>query len=102
HEISKDFGIKSIGGTIPPIRMEQSSGSYNQRKVELNNILEEFFKTNNIPYADLYRGMMDNSGNLKSECAYMDGLHFSMEGYKQMAYVIFKDAIQLIIEKNLF
>jgi lysophospholipase L1-like esterase len=102
HEISKDFGIKSIGGTIPPIRMEQSSISYNQRKVELNNMVKENFLKHDIPYADLYKGMMDDEGNLKSDWAYMDGLHFSMEGYRQMGKVIFHDTVKHIIEREYF
>ncbi|TFG07277.1 MAG: hypothetical protein EU539_05320, partial [Promethearchaeota archaeon] len=102
HEISKDFGIKSIGGTIPPIRMEQSSVSYNQRKIELNIMLKEYFLDKEIPHADLYKGMMDDEGNLKNEWAYIDGLHFSMEGYRQMGKVIFQDTVKPIIERVYF
>ena len=102
HEISRDNGIFSIGGTIPPIRMEQSSKSYNKRNIELNDMLKLFFKENRIPFADLYKGMMDEDGNLKNECAYLDGLHFSVEGYKQMGEIIFKDAVKDIMEKHYF
>ncbi len=102
HTISKDFGILTIGGTIPPIRTEQSYNAYNKRKIELNKRLKSFFKANEIPYADLYNGMIDDEGNLIKECAYVDGLHFSLEGYKQMGKVIFKDAIKVIIEKKYF
>ncbi len=102
HTISRDFGILTIGGTIPPIRTEQSFGSYNKRKIELNKMLKSFFKENEIPFADLYNGMMDDEGNLIKECAYVDGLHFSVEGYKQMGKIIFKDAIKAIIEKKYF
>ena len=100
HEISREFNIFSIGGTIPPIRMEQSSRAYNKRKIALNNMLRDYFNDNNIPFADLYIGMINEEGNLKKECAYIDGLHFSVEGYKQMGTTIFKDAIKAIIEKK--
>jgi len=102
HTISRDFGILTIGGTIPPIRTEQSFGSYNKRKIELNEMLKSFFKENEIPVADLYNGMKDDEGNLIKECAYVDGLHFSVEGYKQMGNVIFKDAIKAILKKKYF
>jgi lysophospholipase L1-like esterase len=102
HSISRDFGILSIGGTIPPIRTEQSYSSYNKRKIELNELLTTFFKENEITFADLYNGMIDDEGNLIKECAYVDGLHFSVEGYKQMGKVIFKDAVKVIIEKQYF
>ena len=100
HEISREFNIFSIGGTIPPIRMEQSNRAYNKRKIALNNMLREYFNDNKIPFADLYIGMINEEGNLKKECAYIDGLHFSVEGYKQMGTTIFKDAIKAIIEKK--
>ena len=100
HEISREFNIFSIGGTIPPIRMEQSNRAYNKRKIALNKMLRDFFNDNKIPFADLYIGMINEEGNLKKECAYIDGLHFSVEGYKQMGTTIFKDAIKAIIEKK--
>ncbi len=100
HGISRDFGIISIGSTIPPIRVEQSSGAYNKRKIQLNEMLIDYFTLNDIPYADLYNGMVDENGNLKLECAYIDGLHFSVEGYKCMGTVIFDDAIKGIIDNH--
>lgn len=102
HTISRDFGILTIGGTIPPVRTEHSFGSYKKRKIELNQMLQSFFTENEIPFANLYNGMMDDEGNLIKECAYVDGLHFSVEGYKQMGKVIFKDAIKAIIEMKYF
>lgn len=101
HEISREFDIPSIGATIPPIVTETSSPSYNRKKVELNKLLVEFFNKNSILFADLYNGMMDKNGNLKSECAIYDGLHFSVEGYKQMGTVIFQDALEKILEVNI-
>jgi len=97
HQISRENGIISIGATIPPIRMEQTSGNYNRRKINLNNILKDYYIENKIPFANLYGGMMDERGNLKKECSYIDGLHFSVEGYKQMGLTIFKDTIRDII-----
>ena len=102
HTISRSFNIFSIGGTIPPIRMEQSYDSYNKKKIELNEELISYFNENSIPFADLYNGMVDDEGNLSEKFAYIDGLHFSVEGYKQMAKILFNDAIKLIIEKKYF
>ncbi len=102
HELSREIGIISIGGTIPPIRMETSNILYNKRKIELNKMLKTFFSKNKILFADLYNGIMDKEGNLKKECSYVDGLHFSVEGYRQMGITIFKDAVKRIIEKKYF
>jgi lysophospholipase L1-like esterase len=100
HNISKEGKIISIGATIPPIRMEQSSGSYNQKKIRLNRMLEKYFDENNILFADLYHKMQDAEGNLKKQCSYLDGLHFSIEGYKQMGIAIFDEAIKEILDKT--
>ncbi|MFX1393469.1 MAG: GDSL-type esterase/lipase family protein [Promethearchaeota archaeon] len=100
HEISREFSIFSIGGTIPPIRMEQSSSSYNKRKITLNTKLRNYFNDNEIPYADLYNGMMDDEGNLTEEYAYIDGLHFTVEGYRKMGSILFNEVIKNIIEKE--
>ncbi len=100
HQISRENGIISIGATIPPIRMEQTSGDYKKRKIHLNMMLKEYYTNNKIPFADLYEGMMDDTGNLKTECSYVDGLHFSVEGYKQMGLILFKDALREIINDN--
>jgi lysophospholipase L1-like esterase len=99
HQISRNVGIISIGATIPPIRMEQSIGSYNERKIRLNERLKKYFYDNKILFADLYYKMQDERGNLKEECAYIDGLHFSVEGYKQMGEAIFNDTVKPILEK---
>jgi len=99
HTISRENGIFSIGGTIPPVRTEQSFGTYNKRKIKLNKILVSYFNNNGIPFADLYIGMLDEKGNLKKNYAYIDGLHFSVEGYKQMGTTIFNDVIKAIIER---
>lgn len=98
HQISRKNGIISIGSTIPPIRMEQSSENYNRRKIQINDILRDYFIKNKIPFADLFNGMIDEDGNLKKIYSYVDGLHFSVEGYKQMGLTIFKDVIKHIFE----
>jgi len=63
--------------------------------------LNRFFKKNDIPYADFYNKMMDENGILK-ECAYIDGLHFSIKGYKQMDKVIFQYVLKNNIWTNFF
>ncbi|MBY8983355.1 MAG: hypothetical protein KGD57_10420, partial [Candidatus Lokiarchaeota archaeon] len=100
HKISRDNDILSIGATIPPIRSEMSMIDYNKEKIKLNEILKEYFRDQRIPYADLNYGMSDNNGNLKKEYAYPDGLHFTVEGYRQMANIILQDAIKQIIESK--
>jgi len=102
HIQSKNKTIKSIGATIPPIRQESTSGNYHERKFRLNQELEAYFKREEIPYADLFNGMADAQGNLKPEYAYSDGLHFSVQGYKEMGLVIFEDVVKNLLELAYF
>ncbi|MFX1238896.1 MAG: GDSL-type esterase/lipase family protein, partial [Promethearchaeota archaeon] len=101
HEISNEHGISSIGATIPPIRAEKASKSYKQKKILFNNLLKSYFKENSIACVDLYSGMSDEHGNLRKEYAYIDGLHFSVEGYKKMGELIFEKAIKNIINVDI-
>ncbi|MBN1803374.1 MAG: hypothetical protein JW891_17825 [Candidatus Lokiarchaeota archaeon] len=101
HEISREGDIVSIGSTIPPIRREQSSTEYRQKKNQLNNLLVEYFVENGISFADLYVGMMNKNGNLKKDCAYVDGLHFSEEGYKQMGMILFNDVFKNLLDDRI-
>ncbi|MBY9005924.1 MAG: hypothetical protein KGD63_04120 [Candidatus Lokiarchaeota archaeon] len=100
HAISRNNGIISIGSTIPPIRNENSMLGYNNKKKQLNKRLLDYFKNKEISYADLDIGMSDEKGNLKNEYAYPDGIHFTVEGYRQMAQIIFKNALKQIISYN--
>lgn len=100
HKRSRNADIISIGATIPPIRQEQSSPRYNRRKVSLNEKITNFFTNNEIPYADLYHGMANNKGNLRKECAYSDGLHFTAEGYRVMGRVLFNDVLKQLIHNE--
>ncbi|MFO8018332.1 MAG: GDSL-type esterase/lipase family protein [Promethearchaeia archaeon] len=102
HDISRQQRIPSMGGTIPPILDDISSPDYHSRKMEMNELLTSYYEKNDIPFADLYHGMADEEGNLKEEYAYADGLHFSVEGYKQMGKVIFKDLIKDLLPKEYF
>ena len=63
-------------------------------------MLIDYFSENQIPYADLYRGMLDEQGNLHKSYAYADGLHFSEEGYQQMGTVLFEDAVKPLIRRH--
>lgn len=100
HRQSRNKNILPIGATIPPIRQESSSGNYHKRKIRLNLQLEAYFTDHEISYADLFNGMINTQGNLKAEYAYTDGLHFSVQGYKRMGYVIFEEVIKEIIRST--
>ncbi|MBD3213399.1 MAG: hypothetical protein GF311_12395 [Candidatus Lokiarchaeota archaeon] len=102
HNLSREEDIVSIGANIPPIRQESTSRNYHERKVQLNQKLSEYFETQDIPFIDLFNGMANMQGNLKKEYAVSDGLHFSVQGYKQMGLVIFNDVIKALLEVAYF
>lgn len=98
HEICHEHNIPTIGATIPPIQNEQEKEDYKEKKMTLNMQLESYFIQKNIPYCDLFNGMMDENGNLDEIFAVSDGIHFSVEGYKKMAKLIFYQALKEQLE----
>jgi len=102
HQQSRRNNIISIGATIPPILHESTSENYHERKNQLNLQLENYFITRDILYVDLFNGMANVQGNLKKEFAVSDGLHFSVQGYKQMGLIIFNQAVKNLIESSFF
>ncbi len=53
----------------------------NERIQEINSTLEEYCKSNNIKYIDMYNELTDEEGNLNIEYT-VDGLHVNNEGYE--------------------
>ncbi len=100
HQVSREHDIISIGGTIPPMRDEHIDEDYHHRKIRVNDQLREYFRANNIPFADLYNGMCNEEGNLNHDYGYVDGLHFTISGYRQMGTVIFNEVVKAIFEKT--
>ncbi|MBD3196103.1 MAG: hypothetical protein GF317_13680 [Candidatus Lokiarchaeota archaeon] len=100
HKICQRNSVKSIGGTIPPIRAEQSQKFYQQQKKTLNEKLKTFFSMHSILYVDLFEDMCDKNRNLKEDFAISDGIHFNVQGYKKMGELIFHQAIETILTQK--
>ncbi len=53
----------------------------NEKIIEVNNLLKDLAKDENITYVDLYNKLIDDAGNLNISYT-KDGLHISSEGYE--------------------
>ena len=62
--------------------------------ISLNDKLRTYCKENEIKYIDMYKELVDENGNLKSEYT-LDGLHLSTEGYSKVS-----DVLKNYIEEN--
>ncbi|MHA1734042.1 MAG: SGNH/GDSL hydrolase family protein [Promethearchaeota archaeon] len=92
-------GILLVACNIPPVGGESGAGRYTARKRELNEKIESYAQGRGFPVVDLYRGMADNSGDLRGEYDWGDGLHFSVVGYKRMGELVFKDGWLKVADK---
>lgn len=58
---------------------------YNDEIKEVNSIVKDYCKKNNITYIDMYEVLADENGNLKEKYT-KDGLHLSTAGYVQVTF----------------
>ncbi|MFQ6054288.1 MAG: SGNH/GDSL hydrolase family protein, partial [Candidatus Bathyarchaeia archaeon] len=67
------------------------------RIVELNNLIRGHCRERVIPYADLFTAVSDESGRLR-ETFSSDGVHLSYAGYHRVAYAIYHQVIEPILD----
>ncbi len=97
HKITRDFGIISIGGLIPPITKRSSSPKWDIIRSDFNEELKQYFIEKDIAFTD-YGYMIDEEDYLRPENTSGDGVHFSVLGYKMMGYSLFDNVIKSILE----
>jgi lysophospholipase L1-like esterase len=100
HQISRENGILSIGGLIPPITRRAADPRWDIMRSDFNEDLRTFFNENNIKFTE-YTYMVDEEGYLKQENTSGDGVHFSVAGYKQMGYSIFENVIKSLLDDRI-
>jgi lysophospholipase L1-like esterase len=100
HELSRESGIISIGGGIPPVTKRASSPRWDVLRLDFNDQIEDYFREKDIPYTT-YSQMTDEEGYLFLDCTSGDGVHFSVEGYKRMGLSLFKDVFQKLLDENI-
>ena len=88
-ELAKAHGIKVfLCSVLPAYDYPWSRGKEPYKKIpQLNQLIENYAKANNVTYVDFYTKMVDQRGGLSSNLA-KDGVHPTMQGYKIMEDII--------------
>jgi len=100
HSLSRENGIISIGGLIPPVTRHCTEPRWERAREKLNENLYQYFNKNNIKFTE-HTYMMDNKGYLKQDYTSGDGVHFSVAGYHQMGYSIFQNVLKYVIDQTI-
>jgi len=90
----RDIGSIPIGCTLTPV---EEPWQMNEAIVELNRLIEDHCLKENILFVDLHETTTDASGRLRRELS-NDGVHLNTEGYRLVAEMIYRDAVEDILE----
>ena len=67
HETSRENGITSIGGLIPPVTRRATNPQWEIVRLDFNDELSNYFNEKNILFTE-YKHMVDDEGYLKQDC----------------------------------
>lgn len=95
-ELAKFNNIKIIlCSVLPVLDYPWSKGKDPVKNIAtLNNLLQDYAKTNNIVYVDYYNSMKDNLSGLDKKYS-EDGVHPNLTGYKTMEIILEKEILTL-------
>lgn len=68
------------------------------RILELNDLIREYCAEHDVPVADLFAATSDGSGRLR-EAFSSDGVHLSQAGYQRVAYTLYHEVIERILDR---
>jgi len=100
HQISRENGVYSIGGLIPPVTKRGSTPHWTLIRSDFNDKLVTFFTEMDIPFTT-YNYMVDEEGYLKQDYTSGDGVHFSVAGYERMGYSLFQDVLKRMLDERI-
>ena len=92
---ARKLRIKPIACTLTPTL---GLGEIQNKIVQLNEMIRKHCKENSILLADLYRATADESGMLRGSFS-SDGVHLTNAGYQRIAYTIYIDVIEKILDQ---
>jgi len=91
---ARDAGVEPTASTVTSVLGNDPMLS---RIVELNDMIRSHCTEHGIPVADLFAATSDESGRLR-ETFSSDGVHLSYAGYQKVAYTIYHDVIEPILD----
>ena len=92
---ARERKIEPIACTLTPTL---GLGEIQPRIIELNEMIRKHCKENGMSLADLYRATADESGTLRRSFS-SDGIHLTNAGYQRVAYTIYSEALEKILDK---
>ena len=92
---AREAGVEPIACTVTSVLGYDSMVS---RIMELNDMIRGHCKEHGIPVADLFAATSNKQGMLK-ETFSSDGAHLSHAGYLKVAYTIFYEVIEPILDE---
>ncbi len=96
-QLAKVNGIEPILSSLLPVTKYpwQSRLNHKTKINDLNSLIKDYSKNNNISFVDYYSEMSDNNGNFLKGLS-IDGVHPSEEGYKIMEKKVTKIIANII------
>jgi len=92
---AREKKIEPIACTLTPTL---GLGEIQPRIIELNEMIRKHCKENDMLIADLYKATVDESGMLRSSFS-SDGIHLTNAGYQRVAYTIYYETLEKILNK---
>lgn len=93
YDACRDRGTPLIAPTIPPVNFE----GYSSRIKEINRAIERYASTmSGVFRADWFGALKDEDGLLAAGYDSGDGVHLSIEGYKQIGDLMVPLALQAL------
>jgi lysophospholipase L1-like esterase len=94
YEKCRAIDACAVGCTLTPV---EAPDQVNEEIVKLNRLVRNHCLRERIPCVDLHNATTDISGRLKRELS-NDGVHFNAEGYRLVAEIIYRDAVEDILK----
>lgn len=94
YSMALEVGIGPIACTVTPVSGPNELVS---SILELNDMVREYCIEEGVPFADLFAATSDESKRLR-ETFSSDGVHLSHAGYQRVAYTLYYEVIESILD----
>ena len=99
YELATAAGIKPVPVTVPSIRVDVAGGGPDDveawigqhlaRRVELNDLIQEYAIAKGLPWIDLFTATAESTTRQLAAQYSNDGLHLTTAGYRMLAQLLY-------------